>query len=101
MITYFDLTKAHTPASILQTIEQIGKENKIVVIYSNDVMRQYNRENMYNFEIAEEIYNYVCEKQSEMLEQALEDMCDACLDEIDAMFEIEDAKAYHCYAQYG
>ena len=92
MITYFDLTKAHTPASVLQTIKQIDKENKIVVIYSNDVMRQYNREDMYDFEIAEEIYNYVCERQGEMLKQALEDMCDAYLDEMDAMFKMEDAK---------
>ena len=92
MITYFDLSKTHTPATILQTIKQIDKENKIVAIYSDNTMRQYSRETMYDFEIAEEIYDYIREKQSEMLEHALEDMCDAYFDEMDAIFEIEDAK---------
>lgn len=100
MITYFDLKKTHTPAAILQTIKQIDKENRIVVIYSDNNMQQYSRETMYDFEIAEKIYDYICEKQIEMLETALEEMCEAHGDETDAMFEIEDTKAYNFYAQY-
>lgn len=92
MITYFDLKKTHTPAAILQTIKQIDKENRIVVIYSDNTMRQYSRVTMYDFEIAEGIYDYICEKQIEMLEAALEEMYNAHCDEMDAMFEIEDAK---------
>ena len=100
MITYFDLKKTHAPAAILQIIKQIDKENRIVVIYSDNTMRQYSRETMYDFEIAEEIYDYICEKQIEMLEAALEEMYNAHCDEMDAMFEIEDMKAYNFYAQY-
>lgn len=103
MIAYFDVMQIHTPASVMQTVAQIDKENEIVAVFSDNTMRQYNRKTMYDFEIAEDIYDYIREIQNEMNEMCdqnisaddLDAMYQAYLDEADTLCELEDAKMHH------